>query len=244
MSSLDELRAVFRRGDDAEVLRLSDVALADARASGDVAGEVESLYAQARVALRRNDVTQASVIAQRALDVAVRAGDRRLEERPRHVLAAAARLSGDFAGARELYLASIELNRSLGLPRQVRSESYNLAFTELRLGHDERARELLAVISNDVLAEGDTEFMPYLGIAAAAIASSRGDHVLTARLIGFTEHAFSRLEQVPDPDDAQEVAAIRDATTSFLGYRQFETEARAGSEWTPEQALGTFSDID
>jgi hypothetical protein len=31
-------------------------------------------------------------------------GDRRLEERPRHALAAVARMTGDLAGARDLYV--------------------------------------------------------------------------------------------------------------------------------------------
>jgi len=240
MSSLDGLRAAFRRGDNAEVRRMSEVALAEARATGDVGGEVESLYAQARLALRAGDLVSAGAIAQEALDIAVRSGDRHLEERPRHVLAAAARLSGDFVLARERYLASIELNRELGQPQYVRTESYNLAVTELRLGNPDRARELLAEIRDATLAEDDSAFIPYLGVAAAVLASVQGDSALAANLIGFTERAFEAVGQVPDPDDAHELAELRAVAAADLGQSWFESAIVEGSGWTPARALEIF----
>ncbi|GAA2216036.1 hypothetical protein GCM10009850_115050 [Nonomuraea monospora] len=83
----------------------------------------------ARVALRQDDLPGAERLAREALAVAPHSGDRRLEERPRHVLAAVARMSGDYRQAREQYLASIELNVALGQTEFVHSEYHNLAFT-------------------------------------------------------------------------------------------------------------------
>ncbi|MCS5733495.1 hypothetical protein [Herbiconiux daphne] len=101
MSDQSDLRATFRRGDSDAVEQMARAARATAQADGDAAGEVEAVYALARVALRDGDLPRAAATAREALDIAQRSGDLRLEERPRHVLAAVARLSGDHAEARE-----------------------------------------------------------------------------------------------------------------------------------------------
>jgi hypothetical protein len=148
-------------------------------------------------------------LAQSALDVALLAGDRRLEERPRHVLAGVARMSGDYARACDLYLASIELNEALGQAEMVNSEYHNLAFTELHIGNLDRARELFAACRERVFREGYRSFVPYLGIAAAALAAAEGDHRRAARMIGFTDGAYAAIGQVPDPDDAVDLSTAR-----------------------------------
>jgi len=74
MSFEDEVRAAFRRGDSDGVLRTARAEVDRARAAGDPAGEVEGLYAQARVALRGDDLTLATELATRALRVAERSG--------------------------------------------------------------------------------------------------------------------------------------------------------------------------
>ncbi|WP_305787177.1 tetratricopeptide repeat protein [Symbioplanes lichenis] len=205
MSFADEIRATFRRGDSAAVLRLAEAEVTRARAAGEPAGEVEALYALARLALRGEDLPRAEHLAQAALDVALRAGDRELEERPRHVLAAVARLSGDYALARDRYEASIALNRALGRDETVQTELYNLAFVELHLGNVSRARELFA--------RTDTIGNRFQKMAEAAVAAAEGDLARAADALAATEAAFADAGQVPDPDDAAELARIR-ATVS------------------------------
>lgn len=180
MSFADDVRATFRRGDSEAVLAMARVEIERARAAGDPGGEVEAIYAMARLAVRDGDLPRASELAGEALAVAVRAGDNRLEERPRHVLAAVARLSGDHMLARELYLASIALNEELGQPEMVNSEYHNLSFMELHLGNLDRARELMAQGRERVFREGYRSFLPYVGVAAAALASAEGDHARAA----------------------------------------------------------------
>ncbi|WP_306214065.1 tetratricopeptide repeat protein [Actinoplanes sp. RD1] len=201
MSFADETRAAFRRGDTAGVQRLAEAEAARARAAGEPAAEVEALYALARVALRGDDLPRAEQLARAALGVALRAGDRSLEERPRHVLAAAARMSGDHATARDRYEESIALNRELGRDGTVRTELYNLAFTELHLGNPGRARELFAH------SRGIGE--QYEAIADAALAAADGDHARAARALEAAGAAFTAAGQVPDPDDAAEMARVR-----------------------------------
>ncbi|WP_460303303.1 hypothetical protein [Actinocorallia aurea] len=60
---------------------MADAEVERSRAAGDPVGEVEGLYGLARVALREGDLEQATGLAQRAIGVARRAGERRLEER-------------------------------------------------------------------------------------------------------------------------------------------------------------------
>jgi pimeloyl-ACP methyl ester carboxylesterase len=220
-----DLRAAFRSGGD--VLDLARAEVDRARAAADPAGEVEGLYMMARVALRDGDLPEAARRAGAALDVAVRSGHRRLEERPRHVLAATARMSGDYAVARERYLDSIALNEELGQADTVASESHNLAFVELHLGNVARARELFA----DSL-ERYRSFVPYLGVAAAALASAEGDHVRAAQMAGFTDTAYTVAGQFPDPDDAAELAMAREAAVAALGAARFAAEYTVGTALT------------
>jgi proline iminopeptidase len=236
-SFADDVRAAFRRGDSAGALRMAGAEIERARAAGEVGGEVEGLYAMARVALRDDDLPRAERLAGEALEVAVRSGDRRLEERPRHVLAGVTRLKGDYVRARELYLASIALNEELGQPEIVNSEYHNLAFTELHLGNLDRARELFADGRERVFREGYRSFVPYLGVAAAALASAESDHLLAARMVGFTDSAYAAIGQVPDPDDAQELANARAAAETVLGER-FAPAYAAGAALEDTEVFG------
>jgi hypothetical protein len=238
MTFQNRVRAIFRRGDTDAVQRMAEAELQRAREIGEPAFEVEALYAMARVALRGDNLPRAEELAREALDVAVRSGDRRLEERPRHVLAAVARLSGDYRTARERYLASIELNESLGQTETVNSEYHNLAFTELHLGNRNRARDLFAESRERVFREGYRAFVPYLGVAAAAMASADGDHARAARMIGFTDSAYAAAAQVPDPDDAADLSRARAAAVTALGDDGFTAEYAAGAALDPEQAFG------
>lgn len=234
----DDAHDSFRRGDDARVLRIARSQLESARSANEPDGQVAGLYAMARVALRTGDLVRAEDLANTALGIAVAAGNRRLEERPRHVLAAVARLSGDYVTARERYVASIELNEALGQREAVHGEYHNLTLTELHLGNVERARELFEACCDRVSREGYRHFVPYLGIAAAAMAAAEGDHANAARMIGFTDRAFSDVGQVPDPDDAAELDAVRVSATTGLGASRFASEYETGSTWNLARSLG------
>ncbi|WP_051807193.1 tetratricopeptide repeat protein [Actinoplanes subtropicus] len=238
-----EIRAAFRSGDESAATRMARTEIERARAAGEPAGEVESLYALARVALRAGDLAQAEELASAALEVAVRSGDRRLEERPRHVLAAVARLSGDHAEARTRYLASIALNDQLGQPELGNAEYHNLAFTELRLGHLDRARQLFAEGRDRVFRNCYRDFVPYLGVAAAALATAEGDHRTAARMIGFTDRAYAAIGQVPDPDDAAELAAARTAAVAALGEADFAHAYASGAVLDETGAFGLEWDV-
>jgi tetratricopeptide (TPR) repeat protein len=232
------LRSAFRHGDNEAVERAATVQVSQSRQSGDSEGEVEGLYALARIALRDQNLDSAADVARQALAVARRSGDSRLEERPLHVLAAVARLSGDHGRARDLYQASIELNRSLGREINVHTESHNLALTELHLGNVERARQLTAESTERVRRGGYDDFVPYLGIAAAELALADDNPLQATRLIGFTDQEFARLGQVPDPDDASELDVMRGRVAAALGTSAVQAELATGAGWSAADAFG------
>ncbi|MDH2426833.1 hypothetical protein [Sphaerisporangium sp. TRM90804] len=237
MNFSDDVRSAFRRGESDAVVRMSEAEIERAQAAGDPAGEVEARYSLARVAIRGGDLPGGEARAREALAVALRSGDRSLEERPRHVLAAVARMSGDLLRARDLYQESIALNEALGQPKMVNSEYHNLAFCELGLGNLDVARKLFAEGRERVFRNGWADFVPYVCVAGAALASAEGDHARAARLAGVADGAFTSLGQVPDPDDAADLAKVRAAATEALGPAAFGEEYTQGQLLDPHEAF-------
>jgi hypothetical protein len=237
MGFSEKVRAAFRRGETDAVVRMSEAEIDRARAAADLANEVEALYMLARVAIRGGDLPGGQVRAEQALAVALRTGDRALEERPRHVLAAVARMSGDLSRARELYRDSIALNEALGRPEVVNSEYHNLGFCELGLGDLDAAGRLFAGVRERVFRHGWADFVPYVCVADAALASAKGDHPRAARMVGVADAAFETLGQVPDPDDAAELAAVRAAAVAALGHDGFAQRHAQGRLLDPRDAF-------
>ncbi len=248
MDFSERVRSAFRRGETGAVVRMSEAEIARARAAGDPAGEVEARYSLARVAIREGDLAEGTARAHAALEVALRSGDRALEERPRHVLAAVARMSGDLEQAKELYRESIALNETLGRPEVVNSEYHNLAFCELHSGHLDVARQLFAEGRERVFGHGWADFVPYVCLAGAALASAEGDHRRAARLLGVTDVAFAALGQVPDPDDAADLAAVRATAVEALGPDTYARTYAEGRLLDPRDAFesgqGRAGDLD
>ncbi|MCY1137258.1 tetratricopeptide repeat protein [Actinoplanes sp. Pm04-4] len=237
MDFSERVRSAFRRGETDAVVRMSEAEIERARAAGDAAGEVEARYSLARVAIRGGDLAGGEARAWQALEVAELSGDRRLEERPRHVLAAVARMSGDLLRARDLYRQSIALNEELDQPVQVNSEFHNLAFVELKLGHLDEARRLFAEGRERVFGHGWKDFVPYVCLAAAALGVAEGDHARAAMMVGLTDVAFAELGQVPDPDDAADLAEVRSAALEALGPVAFAAEYSRGQLTDPRAAF-------
>ncbi|MCP2265605.1 tetratricopeptide repeat protein [Promicromonospora thailandica] len=237
MSFSETARAAFRRGDDDAVARLAHDEAERARAAGDRPALVEALYMSSRLAIRGGDLDGAARIASDALAVAVETGDRSLEERPRHVLAGVTRMAGDLARARVLYQDSIDLNTELGNDDTVTSELHNLAFTELGLGESDAARGRFATSRARIVAAGYRDFVPYAFVGAAAMAVADGDHPRAARLAGLARRAFADLGQVPDPDDAAELAAVDAAVLAALGAEAVDAGRRQGAGLDPWTVL-------
>src|SRR6266511_2246050 len=100
MSLYDEALAAFRHGDNERARELSE----ELRSSG---REVDGLCMLARVALREGDAERTRELAEQAQETARALGDRDAERMPIHLRAAAARIAGDYALARERELDSL-----------------------------------------------------------------------------------------------------------------------------------------
>ncbi|MEV1330440.1 hypothetical protein AB0J20_12790 [Micromonospora costi] len=146
-------------------------------------------------------------------------------------------MSGDFVRARDLYRESIALNEALDQPTVVNSEYHNLAFCELGLGNLDAARTLFADSRERVFRNGWADFVPYVCVADAALASAEADHARAARMIGVADAAFASLGQVPDPDDAADLARARAAAVEALGQAAFDEQYAGGRFLDPRAAF-------
>ncbi|GAA2216037.1 hypothetical protein GCM10009850_115060 [Nonomuraea monospora] len=108
----------------------------------------------------------------------------------------------------------------------------------MHLGNLDRARELFAASRERVFRCGYRSFVPYLGVAAAALASAEGDYSQVARMVRFSDHAFAAIGQVPDPDDAGELSAARGSALAALGASAFDAQYATGAAWPPDHAFG------
>jgi hypothetical protein len=220
MGIYEESLTAFRSGDTElaedlalELLGESRSAEEEGEGAGDRAGRVDALCMLARVALRRGDLYRATTLADDAWGVSLGAVNRReevmLKRMPIHLMGAAARMRGEYAGARMFYLESIELNRELGEEGMVAAEHRNLGYVELHDGHVSRARELFAIASKNGALE------PYVVLDAAALALEDGD-VRTARELAAK---FAAAGLILDPDDAAELEALQARLRGGLAIR-------------------------
>jgi hypothetical protein len=240
MSFIEEMRAAFIRGETDAVERMSDAELSRSREDGDPAGEINALYGLASVAMRAHDAARTRELGEEALAVALRAGDRRLEEAPRHMLAGAARMAGDVEAARVLYEESIALNESLGNHDRAVRERHNLGWMELKANNTDRARELFAAVRLYVTEREYREFVPCAIFDAAAIAVCDDAYLQATRLLAVVATALGENDQL-DPDDAIEYEQLRDRLVTELGRDAFDNAYANGFRLLPLEVLSALS---
>jgi ATP/maltotriose-dependent transcriptional regulator MalT len=209
----------FRSGATARTEVLSLELLSDARESGDLSGQVDALSMLARIALRRGDLDHVIALAQEALGLARRAGERRLERMPIHMHAVAVRMRGDFSAARLLYEESIEVNVQFGDKRMIAVEHRNLAYVELHDGHPDLARQLFGLAAQEARALGYDALEPFLLLDSAVVAFEDGDRDRAGRMAAAARVALSEAGQIPDPDDAAEEERL-EAELFYMGSRR------------------------
>lgn len=213
MGSEDTLGA-FRRGDNAEAERLAQRDLEMATGSGDTAGRVDALCMLARTALRDGRLDDVEVTARAAQEVA--AGEPRLERMPIHLLAVAARMAGRVDDARALYRRAIELNDALDEARMAAVEHRNLAYVEIQAGDPAEARRLFSESRRRLSGVEAPMLTPYLTLDEATIAVLDGDIDSARAKLEAAEALFGQQGVVPDPDDAVEIARVRQRLGAFV----------------------------
>jgi hypothetical protein len=124
--------------------------------------------------------------------------------------AAAARMAGRLDEARRLYEESIALNEGLGHEPMVAAEHRNLAYLEIRAGEIAAARARFAE-AHRRFATGDAgRFGPYLKFDEATLAALDSDYDSAKARLREADQMFNAEGVVPDPDDAAEIARLRE----------------------------------
>lgn len=197
----------FRRGDNAEAERLAQLDLDQATMANDSAGRVDALCMLARTALRDGRLGEVEARAVAADRVA--RGDPRLARMPIHLQAVAARMVGRDDQARELYRRSIALNESLGEVRMAAAEHRNLAYVEIHAGNIAEARSLFGEARRRLEGVEAPTLIPYFTVDEATSAVLDGDLAIAQARLDEAEAQFAEQGIVPDPDDAVEIARLR-----------------------------------
>lgn len=203
----EDTLAAFRRGDNVETERLAKADLAEARENRDVRAEVNAQCMLARVALRNGQLALVEHHATEGQQVADAQGDPALGRMPLHLRAASARMSGRYDDARRLYLESIDLNDALNEAGMSAAERRNLAYTEMHAGNIADALELFAEARRR--AAGLASLVPYLTLDEAAVALLGSDDETARAKLRSAEDQFREQGVIPDPDDAFEIAELR-----------------------------------
>jgi tetratricopeptide (TPR) repeat protein len=213
----EETLAAFRRGDDAEAVRLAALDVEEARSAGDEPALVNALCMLSRVALRQGDLAEVAALAGEAEHVARRSGDQRLGRMPLHMRAVAARMNGQWDEGRQLYRRSIALNEALGEVVMAAAEHRNLAYLELHAGNSDRARELFAAAAERLQDVDAPALVPYLIFDQATVAAMDGDYEVARRGLAAALKQWADDGVLPDPDDAAEIARLQVALQETPG---------------------------
>jgi tetratricopeptide (TPR) repeat protein len=193
----------FRAGDAVRSRARNDEALRVARETGDARGECEAMTGLARLALRDGQYAEVARLARSARARAQEAGDVEAEAPPLHLEAAGVRLKGEYVAARDLYLQSIDLNRTLGRADVVSMELHNLGWVELHLGNVGAAAARFR--ERDAGANSDAYLNAWSDLNWAAIAATKGDIDAAQKRFDAGMKALDELGVVLDPDDKEEV---------------------------------------
>jgi tetratricopeptide (TPR) repeat protein len=211
----------FRQGDNDDAERVFAAALDSA---DEDAQRVSALCDLSRVALRRGDFARVREHARRAYELADAVpGDAGLSARriPAHMLAAAARMEGDYVEARRYYEESRGISRELGRESAVAGEHHNLGYVDLHSGDLDGARRNFRTALEWVARTRELYLLPYCLVDSAVLAFHDGEPERAATLLGAARAIFDSTGAVPDPDDRVEI--------DRLGARlqgQAEAEAR------------------
>ena len=196
----------FRAGDNAGSLQRNDEALAVARKTGDIQGEVEALTGLARVALRAGDYARVVALAHEARELAAKTDQPALSAGPLHLHAAGVRLLEDYRAARDLYLENLELSRRLGNPAGVAMEEHNLGWVSLHLGDTDAAEDHFARARQGA---SDAYGRAWQTLNSAAVALVRGRLGDAREGYASGKAQLDALGQELDPDDRFEMEWMR-----------------------------------
>ena len=120
-------------------------------------------------------------------------GDKRGQATAVHMLAAVARMQGQYSKAAELYQFSLDANREAGYDDSVAGETFNLGYVRLRQGKIAEARKLFTESLQKYRSLQDDAGIAYNLTGFAAIAVEQKQPTRAARLYGAALAILDRL---------------------------------------------------
>ena len=226
----------FRQGDDDQARVLFEEALAVAREVRDTASEARALNNLSRVALRGREPARVLVLAREAWGLYERVGDSVGVATSRHMTAAATRMTGDYAGAAQIYAENLQDARERGDDALISVETLNLGYMKLHVGDVAAGVPLFEEsvrVSSDA---GDAYVLPYSLMGMGSLALAQGDPERGTRLLAAAKVAFDASGFAIDPGSDEEFEqGVADARAA-LGER-FEATWKAGAALSADQAV-------
>ncbi len=221
----------FRQGDNDTAERSFSEALREAEAL-EPRRHVTALCDLSRVALRRGDFAAVRDFARRAYELAqsMDGDDGRAARRiPAHMLAAAARMEGDYEEARRYYLESQAISREINSDANVAGEDHNLGYVDFYSGDVDGARQHFRRALEWVAESREMYLLPYCLVDSALLALHDGDPERAATLLGAAQAIFDETGAVPDPDDRVEIdnlrAQLEGESDAAAGGRKLDVDA-------------------
>ena len=227
--------AAFRRGDQAESLRLNEQALQISEAAADELNTVRALVGLGRVAFRDGDYGRVKELAERAMPLFDRLPDKTLVTSPIHMLAESARADGRLDEARTHYERSLELSRATGDRIFEAVEHVNVALLEIAVGNadaaERSARTCLAI------EEGRESNLPYALLALGAAAVLRGDARRAVVALTAAHRLVSVAGEMFDPADQPLYDTNIEAARKMLSAEELAEAEGRGRAMSTDEAI-------
>lgn len=153
------------------------------------------------------------------------------------MLAATARMTGDYPLARQLYGESIALSKEIDRLVMIPTEHHNLGYVALHEGDIDGAERLFRQALTEARQYKANFLFPYLILDFGVLALARGDLVKAATLVAASDARFEALGISLDPDDAAEREAAEKRLEAQLDPKQRAKAARAGGALSEEEGL-------
>ena len=154
-----------------------------------------------------------------------------------HMLAAIARMQGQYARAVELYTFNLDINRDAGSQTNVAGEMFNLGYVRLRQGNIQEAQKLFTHSLAAYRELQDEAGIAYNLTGFGAIAVERKQPTRAARLYGAAFAILDRLGITFDPDDQLEIDHYSAKLLASISPPAFRSATDDGRSLSPERAI-------
>lgn len=227
----------FEQGAESAARALFTQSIEIARKTGDIVAEALALGGLARCELMAGKLDAARTAARACEAIHADRGDEVARIGPLHILAYADYIAGDDDGARAGFHRTLEMGRRLGIRARQAQELTNLCSVETRAGNLDEAESFGREALETAIELDDALLLPYCVINLAGVASTRGEHVRAAYLLGAGDALLAAAGTQLNPGTAIEYRRHRARSTAALDDDRFGEHYKAGRSLTRHDAM-------